>query len=557
MALSPRSTSWSVKGIDPTTRELARDAAEREGLAIGVWIDRAILRQLGQADGANAAAQTPPSPADDNPFRGDPFRDDHGGPPFGHAGGAESGWPEPEPWDGSDGEESWDDDLDPDEEARLVAALDALNRQLDRSGDQIEQAVRPLDAAIDALEHSLAARPTASPSAAASPAGAPPAAAPPGQHDPRMNPLVAGAATRSADKMAGGGQPPDRRGGDDGDSGRLRRIAMILFTVVVAVAAITLVMWLADSREPPALNQDLTQDSTATEPAAGSSAAASGQSVPVPAPPAPAVIDPSTPGIASLLAAAGDGRADAQYLLASRYATGDGIPQDYDEAARWFREAALAGHPDAQFSLGVLYQNGLGVGQDSTEAIIWFLSAAEIGHAEAQHNMGVAYSRGIGVPQNMDQAVKWFRRAAAQGLATAQFNLGAIYDTGLNGAADPVQAYAWFSRAAEAGHPDAGIRAQAVMAKLNPADLDRAMVLASGDSIPLDSGPGTARLSREDVVEMQTLLATLGFDPGSTDGQVGPATEAAIREFQKVADLPVTGIADSDLLRSLRDLAGP
>ena len=38
-----KTRSWSVKGIDGETRDLARDAARASGMTIGAWIDQAIL----------------------------------------------------------------------------------------------------------------------------------------------------------------------------------------------------------------------------------------------------------------------------------------------------------------------------------------------------------------------------------------------------------------------------------------------------------------------------------------------------------------------------------
>src|SRR6185436_3312459 len=34
---------WSVKGIDPKAREVAKDLARRAGMTLGEWLNRAIL----------------------------------------------------------------------------------------------------------------------------------------------------------------------------------------------------------------------------------------------------------------------------------------------------------------------------------------------------------------------------------------------------------------------------------------------------------------------------------------------------------------------------------
>ena len=44
------------------------------------------------------------------------------------------------------------------------------------------------------------------------------------------------------------------------------------------------------------------------------------------------------------------------------------MPQDYAQAASWFRKAAEQGYADAQNNLGVVYQFGQGVPQDNIVA---------------------------------------------------------------------------------------------------------------------------------------------------------------------------------------------
>ena len=40
------------------------------------------------------------------------------------------------------------------------------------------------------------------------------------------------------------------------------------------------------------------------------------------------------------------------------YEHGEGVPQDYAEAVRWYRLAADQGYASAQYNLGVMYNNG-------------------------------------------------------------------------------------------------------------------------------------------------------------------------------------------------------
>ena len=69
----------------------------------------------------------------------------------------------------------------------------------------------------------------------------------------------------------------------------------------------------------------------------------------------------------------------------------------------------------AQFNLGLMYDNGQGVPQDYSEAVKWYRLAADQGDAYAQNNLGVMYAKGQGVPQDYVLAHMWFNLSAAQG----------------------------------------------------------------------------------------------------------------------------------------------
>jgi peptidoglycan hydrolase-like protein with peptidoglycan-binding domain len=51
---------------------------------------------------------------------------------------------------------------------------------------------------------------------------------------------------------------------------------------------------------------------------------------------------------------------------------------------------------------------------------------------------------------------------------------------------------------------------------------------------------------------VQTGLANRGYYHGSIDGVIGSGTREAIRAFQKVNNLPVTGLIDPPLLKALK-----
>ena len=99
--------------------------------------------------------------------------------------------------------------------------------------------------------------------------------------------------------------------------------------------------------------------------------------------------------------------ASLQYNLAHKYYYGDGVLQNYSQAASLYLKSAELGHAQAQIFLGYMYEDGLGVTQSYSEAIIWYRKAAEQDLANAQNNLGDMYRDGEGVAGGDVEAVKW------------------------------------------------------------------------------------------------------------------------------------------------------
>ena len=156
-----------------------------------------------------------------------------------------------------------------------------------------------------------------------------------------------------------------------------------------------------------------------------------------------------------LLQIAESGNASAQNALGVMYHEGEGVPQNYAEAVKWFGRAAKQGDAEAQFNLGLMYGKGKGVTQDDEAAARWIRRAAEQGVVQAQFNLGISCHKGEGVPQDDGEAAKWFRRAAERGDVAAQFNLGIMYHDGKGVPQDDGEAAKWFRHAAEQGYAEA------------------------------------------------------------------------------------------------------
>src|SRR5258708_38391558 len=97
-----------------------------------------------------------------------------------------------------------------------------------------------------------------------------------------------------------------------------------------------------------------------------------------------------------------------------------------------------------------------------------------------------------------------------------------------------------------------------VIMKYNPAE---AYALAIGHLADRMRGGGPfvqpwprdqGALTRSERFEMQERLATLGYDVGDNDGNLGPRTRAALRGFQSRAGLGPAGVPSGKLLDRLR-----
>ncbi len=138
-------------------------------------------------------------------------------------------------------------------------------------------------------------------------------------------------------------------------------------------------------------------------------------------------------------AKADQGDAEAQFGLGLKYGCGDGVVQDFSQAAAWYRRAAAQDHPLAQFNLATMYAEGQGVAQDDAEAGRWMRRAAELGDAGAQFNLAVRCQRASllreqpGAREAKIEAYKWFHLAAAQGYGSSaqsceSLNLSMTFD---------------------------------------------------------------------------------------------------------------------------------
>lgn len=113
------------------------------------------------------------------------------------------------------------------------------------------------------------------------------------------------------------------------------------------------------------------------------------------------------------------------YLLAQKYAVKGGDYGDYQQAIKWYLEAAKLGHTKSQLKLGTLYFKGLGTDVNHDEAAKWLKEPANSGYTAAQYMLGMIYLQGTDkIRKNEHRAFELLKKAADD------FNTDALYQTG-------------------------------------------------------------------------------------------------------------------------------
>jgi uncharacterized protein len=134
---------------------------------------------------------------------------------------------------------------------------------------------------------------------------------------------------------------------------------------------------------------------------------------------------------------------EAQFILATMYANGEGVIQDKKAAFRLFYLAAKQkGAAQAIWEEGMVANRF--VQKNTPQELKLLTNDAEAGIAAGQFKLGIAYALGQVVPKDYEKAVKWYRVAAEQGNSEAQYALGVMYFKGLGVLASENAAMKWF-----------------------------------------------------------------------------------------------------------------
>ncbi len=243
----------------------------------------------------------------------------------------------------------------------------------------------------------------------------------------------------------------------------------------------------------------------------------------------------------------------AQHDLATRYAAGNDVPQDYVRARFWFKQAALQGVANASYNLGVIYHQGLGVKADMKKAIYWYKKAADRGHPEAMYNLGISYIEGIGTKTDIPKGVAYFEKAANAGVSQAAYNLGVLYESNFIGPINIPEAVKWYRIAARQGHP----QAEAALRRIEGDTLKAGGHSAYADQAvrhAVDITPAAGSNTDEPhtlLGDIQRILIQQGFLTGQPNGALNQQTQAAILAAEKKLGMTQDGQPSESLLDRL------
>ena len=154
------------------------------------------------------------------------------------------------------------------------------------------------------------------------------------------------------------------------------------------------------------------------------------------------------------------------------YDLGRGVPQDDQEAVKWFRLSAEQGNAKAQYNLGAMYANGEGVPQDYKEAVKWYRLSAEQGDAKAQNNIYQLAKK------NIPEALQFLVKDAKDGIDKAQNKLGEVYSQGLGLPQSYLDAHMWFNLSGSQGNRGAIRNRNKMERKMSPEQIVQAQEMA-------------------------------------------------------------------------------
>ncbi len=159
---------------------------------------------------------------------------------------------------------------------------------------------------------------------------------------------------------------------------------------------------------------------------------------------------------------------------------------------------------------------------------------------------------------------------ADRGDPRAQRLVGLMYRDGLGVRKDLIRAYMWFDLAAKRNQYGAADLRDQLAQRMLPWQVDEAKKMVAAWPQPQEqtyAGNGNPQfqsenlapatnyrgpMTKQQLADLQWQLAVHGYDPGASDGSIGPRTQDAIQQYQADAGLPVDGQPSTKLLEHLQ-----
>lgn len=142
-----------------------------------------------------------------------------------------------------------------------------------------------------------------------------------------------------------------------------------------------------------------------------------------------------------------EGQPWAAHTLGKLYRDGVEVPQNLQEAERWFRISVEAGNEVSEYALGKML-----LPDHPGSAFHWLEESAEHGYDYAMYHLGKLCLAGELVQKDVDTALAWFTRAAEMGNQYAQYALGKLYLQGREIPRDREKALHWLEHSAAQGN---------------------------------------------------------------------------------------------------------
>ena len=169
---------------------------------------------------------------------------------------------------------------------------------------------------------------------------------------------------------------------------------------------------------------------------------------------------------------------------------------------------------------------------------------------------------GRGTPGGIARRYSEWQAAANAGDAKAMLALGRLYEQGLGAPQNYVQAHTWFNLAASRGEAEAVTERDTLAARMAPEQVAEAQKQAAAWQPEPATAPASSAASGsagppppKAIREAQELLAALGYEPDSPDGQWGERTAQAYQAFVRDANLPKTDTLTPSALKTMRAMA--